>query len=110
MKTFEIEILDSELAHYATKYRVEAETEEEAKKLVLAGEVDSLDTETYDYSEFNLEVAQKYINGDIKFRTVEYCKPVQSDAELEAAKIQKEIEQLESKLKAKKNKLDFLKG
>jgi hypothetical protein len=108
MKTFEIEVLDMEIAHYATTYKVEAESEEEAKRLVLAGKVDSLGCETYNHSEFDLEVAKKYVNGEAEFKTVEYCRVVQSNAELEADKIQKEINELKGKLKIQKTKLKFL--
>jgi len=110
MKTFQIEVLDMELAHYATTYKVEAENEEEAKRLVLAGKVDPLDCDTYDHTEFNYEVAKQYVDGVVEFRTVEYCRVVQSDAEMEADKIQKEINELEGRLKIQKTKLDLLKG
>jgi hypothetical protein len=110
MQTFEIEVLDMEIAHYATTYKVEAENEEEAKRLVLSGKIDSLDCETYDHSDFCLEVAKRYVNGESQFRTISHCKVTKSDAELESEKVQKEINDLKGKLKIQKNKLALIKN
>tara|TARA_R110000772_G_scaffold47429_5_gene108437 strand:+ start:2474 stop:2806 length:333 start_codon:yes stop_codon:yes gene_type:complete len=109
MKTFEIKVRDAELAHYCSTYKVEADTEEEAKRLVLAGEADESDCETYSHSYFNLEVAKEYVDGKADFKTIESCEIVLSDIDLEANKIQKEIDDLTDKLMAKKTKLKFIK-
>lgn len=104
MKTFKVTYSDIELVHYTNTAIVEAQNEAEAIELALKGE-GTKETETFDYSTFDLETAKEYANGKPFITEIE-CEEFPSPEELEAkAKIQSQIEALELEVSLLKAKL-----
>ena len=103
MKRFEIELFEVELVHYSTIYHVNADSEEEAKKLVLRGDIESTDSITYDHSHLNKEIAQEYADGTRKLWEFNYCNQIPTQEEMNEIVKQKKIAELQKEIENLKN-------
>jgi hypothetical protein len=103
MKTFKVTYSDIELVHYTNTAIVEAESEKQAIELALKGE-GTKETETFDYSDFNLETAKEYANGKPFITEIE-CEELPTPEQVDKAKIEAEIQALEYEVSLLKSKL-----
>jgi len=107
MKTFEIVIIDREITIYSSTYEVQAENEEEAKKIVFSGDGSHFctDTENCNEEDFTEENIKKYLSGEKKYRELESCTETLSQEEKEEEKLLKEKQDLEVRLQEIDSKL-----
>jgi hypothetical protein len=108
MKNFQIEVEVVELYHATLYYEVEANSEREAIALVKDEEVDWIDRQGGDYSDFNKYVAEMYLKGDLEFVEISSVKEVETKTELLKRKLQTEKERKEKELKSIEQQLKLL--
>lgn len=108
MKTFEVIVDETELIHYQNTYVVEAETEEDAKRMVMAGGVDFKDWNTVDYSSLDKEIARKYADGELPLKEVYEVRDITIPplSDQEKLRISRELNELEFRMAELKAKLN----
>jgi len=112
MKTFEIITNEVELCYYKGIYIVNAETEAEAMEIVKSKNVDRIESEeyeTYDYGEFDKQVAIDYAKGLHDFISIQDVKKVKSESEKRKEEINQAITNLQKRMEELKNEINSIK-
>lgn len=98
MRKFEIIECGVDLYWRDYIYQVEAESEEEAVNMVKKGEVDWVDTTGGDYGDFNKEIAQMFLNGELLFIEIDSVRDITPIVEDPTTKLLEEKESLQKRM------------
>lgn len=98
MRKFEIIECGVDLYWRDYIYQVEAESEEEAVNMVKKGEANWVDTTAGDYGDFNKEIAQMFLNGELLFKEIDSVRDITPIVEDPTTKLLEEKESLQKRM------------